>query len=156
MLWSELPRDIPSHDYFPRYGPLFELVSDQKKKDIFSSYKPSAASPKDPSLVKESEDDSMVCQDEVSDSDQQVLKEAKRVIELTTLYIDRQREKKTPIQKSSFCYDLANEKDDAWMDGSTCNKNKKRSSSGGGRRRKKKRPTAIAPQKTQKTQKMAK
>eukprot|EP00978_Attheya_sp_CCMP212_P044336 scaffold307035_cov58-Attheya_sp.AAC.1 len=26
LLWNELPRDIPQHEYFPRYGPAFELI----------------------------------------------------------------------------------------------------------------------------------
>ena len=121
MFWSELPRDIPCHEYFPRYGPLFELVSLQKKKDIFASYSSSNAK-----LVSSK-----------IDCNWQILREAGRTIALSILYIDHQRRKKETPQKMAFCYQ-AMEKDDEMelMDGS---KHKNNSSiSGGGRRRKKK------------------
>lgn len=141
MLWSELPRDIPAHDYFPRYGPLFELISEQKKDEIFASY--SSSDRKDPSVEEGNEEVDMCL--EVSDSDRLIVKEANRTIELATLYIERLREKKTP-QKSSFCYDLAKEKEDesAWLDGSR--PKKKSSSNAGGRRRKKKKTDTKASQ----------
>ena len=121
MFWSELPRDIPCHEYFPRYGPLFELVSLQKKKEIFASYSSSNAK-----LVSSK-----------IDCYWQILREAGRTIALSILYIDHQRRKKETPQKMAFCYQ-AMEKDDEMelMDGS---KHKNNSSiSGGGRRRKKK------------------
>lgn len=132
MLWSELPRDIPSHNHFPRYGPMFELVSKQKKNEIFSSYSYSKTGL---SPDKERCDGEIELCHELSDADQQVLKEANRAIELTTLYIDRQREKKAP-QKSSFCFDGAMEHDEAMLDGSQ--RKKKRCNSRGGRRHKRK------------------
>ena len=33
MLWEELPRDVPRHEHFPRYGPDFELVSSSIASD---------------------------------------------------------------------------------------------------------------------------
>ena len=128
-LLNELPRDIPSHEYFPRYGPTFELVSDEKRIEILGSYSPlNTASPSH----KEKYDESL-CHD-MSDSDRQVLAEAYRGIELAILYIDRQREKSAP-QKSSFCFDAAMEQDDEWLDGSQ--RKKKDAKKAGGRRHKK-------------------
>ena len=132
MLWSELPRDIPSHDYFPRYGPMFELVSEQKKTQIFSSYSSSKTTH---SSDEEICGEKIETYHEVTDSDRQVLREANRAIELSILYIDRQREKKTP-QKSSFRFDAVMEHDEEMLDGSQ--PRKKRPNSRGGRRRKKK------------------
>ena len=134
MFWNQLPRDIPSHEHFPRYGPLFELVSDEKKAEIFASYS---------SLIAKNGPDSGKNGD-VSASDQQILKDAERTIELATLYIDRQKEKKTPQTKSNFCYDAAmenNDEDAVWLRGSQ--RKKKNSTIKGGGRRKKKRQLEI-------------
>lgn len=119
MFWSELPRDIPCHEYFPRYGPLFELVSEQKKKEIFASY------------LQEVQDEVM------SNCDRQIFMEAGRSISLSVMYIEHQRRNQTP-QKMTFCYDQVMEKDYDMelLDGSRHKKNS--SISGGGRRRKKK------------------
>mmetsp|Transcript_2295 Transcript_2295/g.4974 ORF Transcript_2295/g.4974 Transcript_2295/m.4974 type:complete len:834 (-) Transcript_2295:147-2648(-) len=132
MLWSELPRDIPCHDYFPRYGPMFELVSEQKKTQILASY--SSSEPELSDGEERCEDEIATCH-EVTDSDRRVLREANRAIELATLYVDRQREKTNP-RKSSFCFDAVMEQDEKILDGSQCRK--KSNSSRGGRRRKKK------------------
>lgn len=132
MFWNQLPRDIPSHYHFPRYGPLFELVSDQKKTEIFASYT---------SLIAKNDPESGKNED-ISASDQQILKDADRTIELATLYIDRQKEKKTPQTKSSFCYDEAiesNDEDAVWSSGSQ-RKKKGSTKKGGGRRKKKRKP----------------
>jgi len=132
MLWSELPRDIPCHEYFPRYGPLFELVSLQKKNDIFASYSSSNAK-----LV--SSKIGGVKEEGMSDCDWQILREAGRTIELSILYVDHLRRKKETPQKITFCYQ-AMEKDDDEMELLDGFQHKKSSSiSGGGRRRKKKR-----------------
>ena len=127
MFWNQLPRDIPSHEHFPRYGPLFELVSDEKKAEIFASYS-SLEAKNGPT------------NEDISASNQQILKDGDRTIELATLYIDRQREKKTPKTKSNFCYDAAmenNDEDAVWLSGSQ--RKKKNSTIKGGGRRKKKR-----------------
>ncbi|KAL3777421.1 hypothetical protein ACHAW5_010223 [Stephanodiscus triporus] len=125
MFWSELPRDIPCHEYFPRYGPLFELVSEQKKKEIFASY-----------LVE-------VQNEDMSNCDRQILREAGRSIALSVMYIDHQRRNQTP-QKLTFCYDQVMEKDYE-MELLDCSRHKKNSSiSGGGRRRKKKKIETLS------------
>lgn len=129
---SHLPRDIPPHEYFPRYGPLFELVSEEKRDLIFASYSKGSS---DKEVGGPGEDQNM------SDSDQQILKEANRAIELATLYLERQKEKKTPqTSTNSFCYNDALENDDeaasSWLSG-TQNKKKSARNGGGGRRKKK-------------------
>jgi hypothetical protein len=130
MFWSELPRDIPCHAFFPRYGPLFELVSLQKKNEIFESYSSSNAK-----LV--SSKIGGVKDKGMSGCDWQILREASRSIALSVLYIDHQRRKQQNPQKASFCYQ-AMEKDDQieLLDGSQQKMNS--SIGGGGRRRKKK------------------
>ena len=131
---SHLPRDIPPHEYFPRYGPLFELVSEEKRDLIFASYS-KGSSDKEVGGSREGQN--------MPDSDLQILKEANRAIELATLYLERQKEKKTPqTSTNSFSYNDALENDDeaasSWLSG-TQNKKKSARNGGGGRRRKKKR-----------------
>ena len=36
MVWNELPKDIPRHEYFDRYGPSFELVGNLKGNTKYS------------------------------------------------------------------------------------------------------------------------
>jgi acetoin utilization deacetylase AcuC-like enzyme len=36
MVWKELPKDIPRHEYFDRYGPSFELVGNLKGNSKYS------------------------------------------------------------------------------------------------------------------------
>jgi hypothetical protein len=129
MFWTELPASVPCHEYFPRYGPSFELVSLQKKKDIFASYSSSYAK-----LV--SSKIGGVKDKGMSDCDCQILREAGRTIALSVLYIDHQRRKKQTPQKMASRYQEM-EKDDEmeFLDGFQHKKNS--SISGGGRRRKK-------------------
>ena len=100
MFWSELPRDIPCHEYFPRYGPLFELVSEQRKTEIYSSYSSSNG--------KSTEDYERCI---MPDCDRQILRDASRSIALSVLYLHHQRKKQTPEENRTFCYDQALEND---------------------------------------------
>ncbi|KAL7550962.1 hypothetical protein ACHAWF_014177 [Thalassiosira exigua] len=136
MLWSDLPRDIPSHDYFPRYGPSFELVSGEKKDELLGSY---SSTNKSNSSGKEEHVGELEPIRAMPDSDRQILKEANRAVELAILYIDRQREKHR--QEGNFSYDTAIEKE-GWPDRSQ--RKKKCAGKGGGRRRKKKKPEIRA------------
>lgn len=120
MFWSELPRDIPCHEYFPRYGPLFELVSEQRKTEIYSSYSSSNG--------KSTEDYERCI---MPDCDRQILSDASRSIALSVLYLHHQRKKQTPEENRTFCYAQDLEKDNE------IDVLQKKSSSGGGRRRKK-------------------
>eukprot|EP00985_Skeletonema_marinoi_P011161 scaffold5288_cov80-Skeletonema_marinoi.AAC.1 len=104
LLWSELPKDIPSHDYFPRYGPLFELVSEEKKQGIWNSYdaQSSAVNP---------------CNVETKDStspffDRHALQQGIHAIELACLFIDRQRKKAANSSISFNSYSEPNDRDD--------------------------------------------
>ena len=121
MFWSELPRDIPCHEYFPRYGPLFELVSEQRKAEIYSSYSSSKG--------KSTEDYERCI---MPDCDRQILRDASRSIALSVLYLDHQRKKQTPEEYRTFCYDQ-----DLVKDNEIDIRQKKSTNSGGGRRRKK-------------------
>ena len=128
LLWSELPKDIPSHDYFPRYGPLFELVSEEKKQDIWNSYddQSSAVNP---------------CNVETKKStspffDRHALQQGIHAIELACLFIDRQRKKAANSSISFNSYSEPNDRDDdIWVEDT---RRKKKSSQGGRRRKKKK------------------
>ena len=138
MLWEQLPRDIPSHEYFPRYGPLFELVSESKKEEIFASYSTTASSSSTTTTTKAHDKEEGSDKLDMSAADKQTLKQAHRTIELATLYIDRQKEKKTPTTKSTFSYNAVGKDDDAtWLE--TPQRKKKSSNNKGGGRRKKKR-----------------
>ena len=125
MLWSELPQDIPHHDHFPRYGPWFELVSEDKKTEILGSYASSDAA------ELGGEELSDVKTDDMSSSDRRALAEAKRSVELAALYLTRQREKH---EAPTFCFNAAKGNDD-WA--SEPPRKKKSAKKGGGRRRKK-------------------
>jgi len=147
MLWDQLPRDIPSHEYFPRYGPLFELVSETKKEEIFASY--STASSTTTTNTKADDKEEKSDKLDMSAADKQTLKQAHRTIELATLYIDRQKEKKTPTTKSTFSYNAVGKDDDAtWLE--TPQRKKKSSNNKGGGRRKKKRKTETVVQQNDK------
>ena len=136
MLWDQLPRDIPSHEYFPRYGPLFELVSETKKEEIFASYSTASTTNTKADDKEEGSDKQL----DMSAADKQTLKQTHRTIELATLYIDRQKEKKTPTTKSTFSFNAVGKDDDAtWLE--TPQRKKKSSNNKGGGRRKKKRKT---------------
>ena len=137
MLWSQLPSDIPQGDpYFPRYiNSMFELVSEEKKTEIFSSYSSPNTEPSP--NVDNCDVDDIDAPRELSDSDKQVLQEANRAIDLSALYIERQREKKIPIT-SNFCYDAALEGDDEILLDVSSQRKKGARPRGGGRRKKKK------------------
>jgi len=135
MLWDQLPRDIPSHEYFPRYGPLFELVSETKREEIFESYSTTSTT-----NTKDDKEEEGSDKFDISAADKRTLKQAHRTIELATLYIDRQKEKKTPTTKSTFSYNAVGKDDDAtWLENPQ--RKKKSSNNKGGGRRKKKRKT---------------
>jgi len=129
MMWSELPKDIPAHDYFPRYGPSFELVSEDKKLEIFQSY---------------SVNDSIVGEA----NDHQLLREGVRAIDLACLYIDHDRAKKVNQrtglgngQVKSFSFNGTNQDEAILTEISRKRKKEGSKKSLGGRRRKQKIPS---------------
>lgn len=125
MLWSELPKDIPSHEYFPRYGPYFELVTEEKKQLIWDSY--------DPECTNHDDDMANDTSSSVYDGCR-ALQEGIHAIELACLFIDRQQRKKTA--NTYKAYDESDHVDnEIWVDNT---QRKKKASKGGGRRRKKK------------------
>jgi histone deacetylase 8 len=70
LLRNELPRDIPRHDHFPRYGPDFRLVDD--------------------TLADNSESEKR------GDVYQSTFEEARKVVDLALLYLQAQSRKKIP------------------------------------------------------------
>lgn len=129
MLWSELPKDIPSHEYFPRYGPYFELVTEEKKQLIWDSY--------DPECTNHDDDMTNDTSSSVYDGCR-ALQEGIHAIELACLFIDRQQRKK--MSNTYKAYDENDHVDDEiWVDNTP---RKKKASKGGGRRRKKKKEDA--------------
>ncbi|KAL7491565.1 LOW QUALITY PROTEIN: hypothetical protein ACHAWT_000876 [Skeletonema menzelii] len=125
--YFELPKDIPSHDYFPRYGPLFELVSEETKQAIWNSYdiQDSAVNASD-NVIKESTSPFF---------DDQALQQGTHAIELACLFIDRQRKK---AAHSSMPYNSYNDRDDDIFISVKDSRRKKKASQGGRRRKKKK------------------
>lgn len=94
MFWHELPKDIPNHCYFPRYGPTFELVSDVKREEFSEFYSSS------------SRDQIDQVNAELSSDDRDMLKKGVKAIDLTCLYIERQR-KKAKTASSNFSFESA-------------------------------------------------
>lgn len=129
MLWSELPKDIPSHEYFPRYGPYFELVTEEKKQMIWDSY--------DPECTNHDEDMANDTSSSTYDGCR-ALQEGIHAIELACLFIDRQQRKKTANAYKAYDDD-DHVDDEIWVDNT---KRKKKTGKGGGRRRKKKKEDA--------------
>lgn len=91
MLWDELPKDIPPHEHFPRYGPEFRLVGDKP------SYR---------GVANKSNGTVPSC----------LLGEVHKAVQLTALYISAYREKENkaftfvdeveiqiPMRKKSKC-----------------------------------------------------
>lgn len=127
LLWSELPKDIPSHDYFPRYGPLFELVSEEKKQEIWDSYDAQSSANSSKAGAKDSASPFF---------DRHALQQGIHAIELACLFIDRQRKKPTNSSASFNSYDDSSDRDDdIWVEDT---RRKKKASQGGRRRKKKK------------------
>ena len=123
LLWSELPKDIPGHDYFPRYGPFFELVSEEKKQNILNSYVISNSC--ETSTEKEQLSSTFYASN--------IMEQGNHAIELACLYVGRQRKKKANECASfKFWDERIDRNDDIWIE----NSRKKKASQG--RRRKKK------------------
>jgi acetoin utilization deacetylase AcuC-like enzyme len=121
LLWSELPKDIPTHDYFPRYGPLFELVSEEKKQQIWDSYDVDCGAI---GVTKDSSSPFF---------GRHALQQGIHAIELACLFIDRQR-KKAANFNSLFESEPNDRDDDIWVE----DIRRKKKTSQGGRRKKKK------------------
>jgi acetoin utilization deacetylase AcuC-like enzyme len=105
LFWSRLPKDVPNHCYFPRYGPTFELVSEDKQREISSYY------------LSSNEKQMIQMRAGLSQSDQDTLHKGLKAIELTCLYIERQRTKANSSPASSvpskgYYFDELLQKDD--------------------------------------------
>lgn len=130
LLWTELPKDIPSHDYFPRYGPLFELVSEEKKQAIWNSYdiQPSAANASNAATEESTPP--------FFDEQNLQLQQGIHAIELACLFIDRQRKKALQSSTAFNSYKEPIDRDDEiWVEDT---QRKKKANQGGRRRKKKK------------------
>jgi len=128
LLWSELPKDIPSHDYFPRYGPLFELVSEEKKEAIWNSYEIQPSATNASNTATNESTSSFV--------NEQALQQGIHAIELACLFIDRQRKRALQSSTAFNSYKEPNDRDDdIWVEGT---QHKKKARQGGRRRKKKK------------------
>ncbi|KAL7488100.1 hypothetical protein ACHAW6_013699 [Cyclotella cf. meneghiniana] len=102
LFWSHLPKDIPNHSYFPRYGPTFDLVSEEKRRAISAYY----------SSSNEEQDAKM--NEGLSDMDQNMLHQGIKAIDLACLYIGRQRTKSDlcpAVESANFCYDTTVQQD---------------------------------------------
>jgi acetoin utilization deacetylase AcuC-like enzyme len=87
LFWHQLPKDIPNHVYFPRYGPTFELVSVEKISKFAEFYASSDQVDKVTS--------------DLSDDDRKMLQKGIKAIELASLFIRRQRGKSAGTQTST-------------------------------------------------------
>jgi hypothetical protein len=70
MLWNDLPKDIPPHEHFPRYGPEFRLVGEKPTYDL---------------LLR------------TDISTDETVRRAVKEVQLTALYIQSQREKENRV-----------------------------------------------------------
>ncbi|KAL3784888.1 hypothetical protein HJC23_012491 [Cyclotella cryptica] len=137
LFWSHLPKDIPHHIYFPRYGPTFELVSEETRREISAYY----SSSKEAQVAK--------MNDGLSDSDQNMLHQGIKAIDLACLYIERQRTKSefasmsSSLKSTNFCYDSALQHDrEHWEEGIP-KKNANKGYLCGRRKKKKKAPSVL-------------
>jgi hypothetical protein len=105
LFWSHLPKDIPNHCYFPRYGPTFELVSEEMRRDISAYYSSS------------NEEQYTKMNEGLSDLDQNMLHQGIKAIDLACLFIERQRTKSdfasvcSAVESANFCYDTTVQQD---------------------------------------------
>jgi acetoin utilization deacetylase AcuC-like enzyme len=107
MLWDELPKDVPRHEYFPRYGPEFQLIGERPVLRDFGSE------------WSQSQDDYT-----------KVLREAHEAVNLTAIYLESERNK----ENRGFQFE---EDDALLVNSTTKSKAKNGASKRGGRRRRK-------------------
>eukprot|EP00956_Cyclotella_meneghiniana_P001152 scaffold1326_cov51-Cyclotella_meneghiniana.AAC.5 len=102
LFWNELPIDVPSHCYFPRYGPTFELVSGIKRSEFHDFY----------SSSKQQQMDEINAG--LSSQGVTMLQKGIKTIHIACLYIERQRRKSETFSlSSSFCYETQQD-DELW------------------------------------------
>lgn len=121
LFWNEIPRDIPNHCYFPRYGPTFELVSGVKRSEFCDFYSSSRQEQMDEITAG------------LSSQDVTMLQKGIKAIDITCLYIERQRQKSS-TSSSSFCYET--QQDEELWDQSEHKKSKRNRHIRHGRRKK--------------------
>ena len=90
LFWKDLPKDVPNHEYLLRYGPSFELVS-REKLDEFSDFYSSVG-----------QDQLNAIKANLLPTDQEMLQRGIKAIDLSCLYIERQRKKDS--QATNFSY----------------------------------------------------
>jgi len=125
MLWKQLPKDVPQHSHFARYGPGFELISS-------STSSVAGASDAHVGPTKQTEG--------ISGSDERakMLEDARKAVAVSSLFVQSRREMMDSSRFNSHGMDVSNCEAENWAV-----PKKKKKGGGGGRRRKKKQKALV-------------
>ena len=125
MLWKQLPKDVPQHAHFARYGPGFELISSST-----SSVAGTSNAHIGPTKQTEGISGSYVRA--------KMLEDARKAVGVTSLFVQSRREMMDSSCFNSHGMNVSNSEAENWAV-----PKKKKKASGGGRRRKKKQKALV-------------
>jgi hypothetical protein len=125
MLWKQLPKDVPQHAHFARYGPGFELISSST-----SSVAGTSNAHIGPTKQTEGISGSYVRA--------KMLEDARKAVGVTSLFVQSRREMMDSSCFNSQGMNVSNSEAENWAV-----PKKKKKASGGGRRRKKKQKALV-------------
>ena len=126
MLWKQLPKDVPQHAHFARYGPEFQLIS-SSIPSVVDTLDADDATTKQPYTT---------CSISRIGSDRgaKMFEDARKAVEVTGLFVQSRRE---ALASSSFNPNIVCSNIEDWSI-----PRKKKKAGGGGRRRKKSKQNA--------------
>ena len=131
MLWDELPKDVPQHEFFGRYGPEFQLISQGLGVDLAGGQQTSKAA---------NTNCASSCIDpRTHDDRKKAFDDAKKSVNVCALFVQSKRESLASVSFNSKADDEFKGKEGDWEIGPR----KKKASSGGGKRRKRNRKAAA-------------
>mmetsp|Transcript_1637 Transcript_1637/g.2211 ORF Transcript_1637/g.2211 Transcript_1637/m.2211 type:complete len:285 (+) Transcript_1637:456-1310(+) len=87
MLWHEMPRDIPRHEFFERYGPSFEMLKRVESKSSDGEYSFYNPLPHDDGVSSISCTGTGIGSDDYS----KLIRQGKEVITLTYMFLSKRR-----------------------------------------------------------------
>jgi len=119
MLWNELPKDVPQHEFFGRYGPEFQLISPDFGAGKFG----------------DRNETSRAANTGNDDERTKVFDAAKKNIDVCSLFVHSKRESLASVSFNSTADYERKDAEDDWEIGSM----KKKAAHGGGKRRKRNR-----------------
>ena len=127
MLWNELPKDVPQHEFFGRYGPEFQLISQGLGVDL--------AGRQQTSKVANTNCASSYVDPRTHDDRTKAFDDATKSVDVCALFVQSKRESLASVSFNSKADDEFKGKEGDWAIGPR----KKKTSGGGGKRRKRSR-----------------